>query len=639
MTMKSFTAAAILLALMAAGCAGGELCGSGICMTGPSDEDGVVTFALSENDTQVRSFIIRLYKSATDRVRGNAYFESGCSGVSKAFTISHLDAGDEYVVEYLGYSDRNCTASNLARLGLRGAVRVTSPGTGFAYYFIQVNTVGGFTAMPLPDSRLNPVDGGVVCESDSDCRRVIPCSDPAECRFKVNVDCDAAEIESGECPDGFKVMQYNVHPRAVCDDRICRLDNLFPLNTRGARAFAATAATDAGDVVSIGGFTEFLDGSYVVRGASDPASAPETMSFMGNEGIFGVLEHDRPLDSGMGMSSVAMLDDGRLVVAGGTRKALAGTSGSAVGVPVIESLFCSTDCPVEMSSYLYVIDAATGAVDRTTLAEPVIPAAVVPVARDTTSVYIRGGASMRNFAGDLSSGGTTVSWICQITDGNAASCSDVNPSSAVSRFMPAGVCIKRTNGLCSEYLTLGGTDISNKFAEIYFADSNTVKVFPATGDVPELLSGATAFQAGDEVWLIGGTSDAEMEQPAVPFHVTVDKGLGVVILTKVAMDASATAALARRFHQAAVLADDDRVLVSGGVDQTGSVTRSAVLLSAAGGELNVLDDDLRMAEPRMGHSATLVTGGLFDGAVLVQGGISSTGGVFAKGAEIFLPAD
>jgi len=624
---------------LAGGCAGGEWCGSGLCMSGPSEEDGVVTFALSEGDTQVRSFIIRLYKTATDRVRGDAYFESGCSGISKAFTISHLDAGDEYVVEYRGYSDRECTSSNLARLGVRGGVRVTSPGTGFAYYFIQVNVVGGFTAMPLPDSRLNPVEGGVACESDSDCRRVIPCEDPDECRFKVNVDCEPAEIESGECPDGFKVMQYNVHPRAVCDDRICRLDTLFPLNTRGARAFAATAATDVGDVVSLGGFTEYVDGFYVVQGASDPASAPETLSFIGNEGIFGVLEHDRPLDSGMGMSSVALLDDGRLVVAGGTRTALARTSGTVDGAPQIDSLFCSTDCPVEMSSFLYVIDAATGAVDRTTLAEPVIPAAVIPVARDTTSVYIRGGASMRNFAGDLSSGGTTVSWICQITEGNAASCSDVNPSSAVSRFMPAGVCIKRTNGLCSEFLTLGGTDISNKFAEIYFADSNTVKVFPATGDVPEMLSGATAFMAGDEVWLVGGTSDSDMRQLAVPLHVSVDKGLGVVIVSKVALDAAGTAALSMRFHQATVLADDERVLVSGGIDQAGSVTRSAVLLSTASGQMKILDADLRMAEPRMGHSATLVTGGLFDGAVLVQGGISAVGGVFAKGAEVYLPAD
>ncbi len=632
-------AVAVLALTLLAGCGAGEFCDAGLCLVGPSDEDGSLSFALSSTDTTVRSFVIKLYKGATERARGNAYFESGCSPVSKGFSISHVDVSDEYVVEYLGYSDRTCSASTLIRTGVRGGVRVTAAGTGYAYYFIQVNTVGGFTAMPVPDANLNPATGGVQCSTDSDCRRVIPCEDPDECRFKVAVDCDQTEIDAGECPDGYKVMQYNVHPKAVCDYGICRLATLFPLNTRGGRAYAATMSTDAGDVISIGGFTKVVDGSYVVEGASDPASAPETQMFMGDQGIFGVLEHDRPLDAGLGMSASAMLDDGRLIVAGGTRKATARAADPSDGAPVIDSLFCTTDCPVEMSDYLYVIDSATGAVDRTRLAEPLIPAAVVPVARATTSVYIRGGASMRDFGGDQASGASTLSWVCQISDANAASCVDVNPSSQVARFMPAGVCIRRTNGLCASFLTLGGTDNANKFAEIYDAERNLVKVMPATGDVPGMLSGATAFMAGDAVWLLGGTSDDRMSQPAVPYKVMVDEGAGVVILKAVVLNSADSVALSRHWHQATVLADDKTVLVTGGIGASGSVTDTAVLLSAAGGEMKVVDAGLKMSEPRMGHSATLVTGGLFDGAVLVTGGVTSADGTFAEGAEMYLPAE
>lgn len=639
MTVKLFAATTILATALLAGCAGQDNCGTGLCLVGPSSQDGGVSFALSAADTTVRSFIIRLYKGAAEYARGNVYFESGCSPLSKGFSISHVDVGDDYVVEYLGYSDAACTASGLARAGRRGGVRISTVGTGYSYYYIQANAVGGFTPMPLPDSQLNPTTGGVTCATDSDCRRVIPCEDPVECRFKVAVDCDATEIESGECPDGFKVMQYNVHPKAVCDYGTCRLDTLFPLNSRGDRAFAASVATDTGDVVSVGGFTKVSGGFYVVEGASDPASAPESQLFMGGEGIFGVLEHDKPLDSGLGMSGVAMLDDGRLVVAGGTHKALVRVSGGVDGAPVVDSLFCSTDCPVEMSSYLYVIDTVTGAVERTLLAEPLIPSAIVPVARATTSVYIRGGVSMKDFGGDLSSGASTVSWVCQISGENAASCTEVDPTSAVSRFRPAGVCIKRRNGLCSEFLTLGGTDNQNKFAEIYFAEDNMVRVFPATGDVPAFLSGATAFMAGEGVWLVGGTSDPHMTVAAVPYSVTVDPEAGVVILSAVTLDAAQTKALARTYHQVTVLGDDDSVLVTGGFDSTGSASHGAVLLSTAGGEMKVVDSGLKMSAARVGHSATLITGGLFDGNVLISGGISSGNADFSSGAEMYVPAE
>lgn len=638
MMVRFFAVSLIMPALLLAGCAGSVDCAGGTCFYGPSDQQGAVSFALSGSDTNVRSFIIKLYKGATERARDNAYFQSSCSPLSKGFTISHVDVGDDYVVEYLGYSDGACTPTTLVKQGVRGGVRITTLGTGFSYYFIQVNTVGDFTAMPTPDQTLNPGTGGVSCLSDSDCRAVIPCPDPSKCRFKVNVDCTSAEIDAGECPDGVKVMQYNVHPRAVCDVDTCRLKTLFPLNTRGNRAFASTVRTGSGDVVSFGGFTGKRDGFYVVEGASDRASAPETQLFSGDSGIFGVLEHDKPLDSGVGMSSSVLLDDGRFVVVGGTSKALAASGSDFVGAPELESIFCTSDCPVQMSSYLYVIDSQTGEVDRTQLAEAVMPAAVLQVARPTPSVYVRAAASMKDFAGDRASGASTISWLCQVSDSNAVSCSDVGPSNPVSRFMPASVCIKRSAGLCSELLTLGGTDNISKFAEIYYADTNQVKVFPGTGDVPAYLTGAVAFMAGDRIWLVGGTDDPDSTRTARPYEVSFERDLGVVVLSEVELPLSQADALGRIHHQVTVLGDDDHVLVTGGMNQDGVVSSGAVLLKFDAGRMDVVDDSLSMTTARMGHSATLIGGGLYDGSVLITGGISTASGDFADGAEVYVPA-
>ena len=252
-------------------------------------------------------------------------------------------------------------------------------------------------------------------------------------------------------------MQYNVHPKAVCDGTVCRLETLFPLNTRGDRAFAASVSTGTGDVVTVGGFSAVSDSAFTVQGASDTDFAPETQIFGGDSAIFGVLEHDRPLDAGLGMSGAAMIDSTRMMVVGGTQKATAVSSTEGVFSPITEVSGCSGSCGVALSPYVYVIDYTTGDVSKGTLPSALIPAFVVPVARRAAAVYIRAGITMGESGTDVASVPSRLSLVCEASSSGAVACADVSPSKAVARRSPAGVCTTWANGKCNKFLVLVGT--------------------------------------------------------------------------------------------------------------------------------------------------------------------------------------
>lgn len=625
----------VMAVIMAVGCAGDGLTGTYSGQSG----DRTMSFMVESRQSAasigvpLKAFVIKLYKNNAQFAADKPFFVSDCSPFSKGFTIGHISEGDDYVVKYQGYVDSACLDSSLGAVGVRGGVRVTSLGTGDGYYYLQINAVGKLTSLPLPDNFLNPVSGGVVCNTDSDCRRVIPCPDPASCTFPVTVDCDSVEIEAGECPDGTKIMQYNVHPMALCDSGICRLKTLFPLNTRGDRAFATATCDGNGDLVTVGGFSAVESGRLVVAGYNPDAACPETFMLSADTGIFEVLEHNRPLDAGLGMSGCDMLDDTRLVVAGGTAIAGVGQPDAIPGTPYIHTEDCATDCPVDMSAIMYVIDTESGSVSRATLDQEMVPSAVVAVHRDRPGFYIRGGAAISTTGGFKVSGATANSWICNVSDSNGVSCDMV--SGGVTRFLPSGACIERREGLCSRYLTVGGTSDATRFAEIYNAADNSIKILTGSGDVPYMLSGASVFMAGDRIWAVGGTSDRLMAEPAVPYSLNIDEDARTVIVSRVNMKTADIESLTRAFQQVTVLADGSSVLVTGGVDGQGNIRDDAVLLKVNGNELEVVESTIPMAAARMGHTATLVEGGLYDQAVLVTGGIDATG--FVSGAEIYLP--
>lgn len=642
MKMRVF-ALLLFVAILASGCesgldgtwhgSGGE--GSIVMAVQPSE-------SAASSGVKPKSFVIKLFKSREKFLAGKPFFESGCSGYSQGFNIGNLPEGSDYVVMYLGYSDRECSGTQLVARGVRGGMRVTKQGTGDAFYYIPINAIGLFNKLATPDSRLNPGPGDpvVTCQTDADCRRVIPCDEPDKpevCPCPVTVECEGWEIYQSDCPEGTKVMQYNVHPGALCMDGTCRLESLFPLNTRGDRAFAASVSTSGGDVVTVGGFSVIDGGKLKVTGYSDGVVAPETFFMDGGTGLFQILEHDRALDAGVGLSVAAMIDSSRMVVVGGTSLAGTGAVEGVLPAPVIQSQECVDSCPVEYSPYMYLIDTATGGVSRATLETPIIASGVVGVSRSRPGFLVRAGAQITDMGGDLVSGPSKISMVCNVSDTNGMSCNEINSGKGVARFMPTGVCLEMSLGLCTKYLTVGGTPDQTRFAEIYYAASDTVKVLTGSGQVPAQLSGATAFMAGDRVWTVGGTSDSAGTNPAVPYSLQVDEAAGTVIVSEVVMGSADVAALSRSLHRTTVLSDDRTVLVTGGIDRNGGIVQTAMLLEAGEGGLKVVESGLKMAEPRIGHSATLVTGGLLDGSVLITGGFRSVSGDFAEGAELFLP--
>lgn len=632
----SILAVLVLSVSILAGCGQAATCSGANCITGPSaDGTGMVSFALGQTQVSATHFIIRLYKGSEKFSSSSVYFQSPCSQASSGFSIDHLDEGDDFVIEYIAYTDSNCAASALVGRGVRGGVRISALGTGDGYYYVQVNRVGAFSALPLPDATLNPVTGGVPCASDGDCTRVIPCASKKACRFPITVECSIDEITAGECPDGTKLMQYNVHPKAVCgDDSICRLSSLFPLNTRGNRAFFRSVPTVSGDVVQVGGFTAFSAAGFAVEGQTADASVPETQKFSGQTAIFEVLEHNRPLESGLAMSGTAMLDDTRMVVVGGTQKAGIVVSGE-INVPDLPATGCSGGCDLALSPIFYVIDTVSGNISKGTLTQAIVPSSVVSVARATPSVYIRVGVESADGAAAAPS---RLSWVCAVSDSSAVSCIDVTPTGAVKRQNAAGVCVKSSGNTCSQYLVIGGTDDNGAFAEMYDAASNSVKVLAASGQIPLNLTGAVAFVADGTVWTVGGRSGATQTM-ASPYSYKADWDAGTIEVTAANMSGNDVKALSRVYHQATVLGDGNSVLVTGGMNSGFKALATSVLLSVAGGSMTVVDSSLTMSAPRFGHSATLVNGGISNGSVLVTGGLGSGDGKFVVGAEVYLPAD
>jgi hypothetical protein len=78
--------------------------------------------------------------------------------------------------------------------------------------------------------------------------------------------------------------------------------------------------------------------------------------------------------------------------------------------------------------------------------------------------------------------------------------------------------------------------------------------------------------------------------------------------------------------------------VSGGIGYDDQPRGDALIFSVQGGQLTY-GGRIQMTAARAGHAATLITGGLLDGAVLLSGGLGSLAPqpIFSPGAEIFLP--
>lgn len=637
--MKNYTQFnAVFAVLLAVGVASG--CGDvNPVFSGPeSDGTGKAEFAISESfDAGASYYSIRLYQTVPNSLFDSAYFDSGCQAPSRGFTIDHLAVGDGYVLVYEAYSDNVC--SSRTGLGVRGQISITSEGTGDAYYYVQVNQVGALTQFPVPGPGLDTTD--LTCKSDEDCRELVPCVAETGCRFEVWVECEVGET----CTDGVKLMQYKVHPRARCINKTCRLTSLFPLNMPNGRAFAATASTSTGEVLTLGGVNDNASQRLVMTRSIDDENDPETVLFSSSDSLFDTIELGRDLGDAVALSAVAMLDDRRMVVVGGTRAMSLALYGE-ISVPNPSPEACPEgDCVMALSPFIYVIDISSGAVTRSGVSFSTADSLVEVVGGSdgVPRIFIRSGLYQPDLNQVVPG---TGAWLCDVDDEGAVKCEDVTvDNDLVGRHGAAGACITKTGDLCSAYLIMGGNALGTPFAELYTFSGNSIHTLEQIGAIPDSMFGAKAFAIAGKAYTVGGGSAVGIADLS-PFKFQVDSGNYTIIGSQMSVTLESRPYLLRAFHQATVLADGANVLVTGGIGESLNPLATAVLLTVDGSKLVIGEiirtEDMAIAdgaEARVGHSATLIRGGLLGGSVLISGGLSNVDAVptFADGAEIFVP--
>jgi hypothetical protein len=601
-----------------AGCA--DPAGDFVTLYGPDpDGGGRVSFALTDPGQVYQYFKIRFFRKAPSSLGDSAYFTSGCTAAGPGFAVDSLKTGSGYVVVYEGYTDPGCPTSSLSAVGIRGDVDIVKAGTGNAYYYIQVNQKGALNAFPLPDPVLDPPQGGILCTRNEDCNGLIDCAAGESCP-----------------PDG---KRYKFHPAAVCDvegGQVCRLPSLFPLNTRVRRAMPAVVSARSGVVSLIGGFNR-------ADAASMDSFKPEVEQFDPTTSLFSSSLADLPVDTGF--APIVPLGNGsRALVLGGAQKVALRAFGKAwLPVPSVEDCPAAIDCALAFSGKAYVIDLNTSMVTASALpvATALAQAAVVDGdASAGTPVFLRSGLVLDNGAAIAGS----KSYLCSAAEDGTVTCKEVEGSSKrTPRAGAAGVCLTDVSGACQDYLVVGGNAADagpNGFGEVFTSKDGKVVGLKGDASLPATLTGAVAVKAGDRIWTIGGFgSDGGVG--AGPMLLAVDTNQGT-LSAKQQPDLSQTdlALLLRVGHQATALADGTGILVTGGVGKDFKLVDTAVLVSVDGGKLSVKPKSTwKMNEPRLAHTATLIRGGLLNGAILITGGVTSVESIpeFAHGAEIFLP--
>lgn len=588
-------------------------------LDGPSPgATGRLTVALEQAPLPALAFQARLYRHMPTDLKARPYYESPCAALGTGFSINHVEEGTGYVLVLDAYSSSDCSASTRVARGVRGDIEILAEGTGKAIYYIQLNSIGAVTEMPLPPASMR--DSGVSCTADLDCQGLedCPADSQAEC-FQESC------LPTEECEGGVKWVRFRVHPAAQCVNGFCRLDNLYPLNGRWPRAFHVAAAAPGGVVHVMGGFQE-------ASGATLTTSV-RALSETFDSGRF--LFEEQDLGATLGQSSAAMASartaNGRLLVFGGT-SVMGNVNRGNVAVPGFRPENCVGPACVETTSNeAYAVDLETGTITRSELEFQGAGGVAIGIPGPGALVRpaVLAGEGNRQGPG-------RGAWRCLLAEDDTISCLEFPGSeNSVARLSATIACLDGTRESCNDVVVLGGNVRTAPLGEVYRVAENRFVNLEPVGNVPEILDGAVAVEAGGQVWTFGGRTSDAIDAP--PYAFNIDPGKGTLSVQAAGLAASDMELLKRVGHQATALGDGKRVLITGGVGPDGKVRRDAVLVEANAGTLSVVART--SMEPRAFHRAVVITGGIFDGAVLISGGLKALQGTdrFAGGAAIYLP--
>lgn len=625
----------VLSIAMAAGC---NETGDFEAFQGPDPAgSGSLTVALDGTQSLLASpFRIRLYRGVPASLDDKPYFQSDCTPARRGFTVNKLKRGTDYVLVFEAFDTPTCEPGSRIGLGIRGEVAVTSEGTGEAVYYIQVNASGNFTRFPIPGGALSNPNPPVPCSEDEACRQLVECPVVEECRFPRTVECDPEEA----CPTGTKVMQYQVHPAATCVSGYCRLQSLFPLNSRVSRAFHVAASSADGNVSLLGGVTEARARTLVVVGPSEAQGNPDSERFSADLSLFSMLGLDRDLGAGLALTATGRIGEDILFLAGGTASIGMDIVGERA-VPWPGPAVCgNADCPMALSSQVWAVDLVRGTAMPSSLPVGTVAAQIagVPGPAGMPRVFIRSGLVQGTAQGEVRLG--REAWICDADEEYRLTCEPLGEVAERSgRFMSAGVCLtEASGGLCEQYLILGGNTAGGAFAELFSAaDGSLTSLTPLSG-VPETLFGAVAVNVGGRIVVFGGGRQPR-KVDAEPMLLTINTDRRTIEGSPLDLGNDRVTPLLRLFHTATPLVGGRDVLVVGGLDTSLTPTRTASLVRFEGGVATIVDQWEGLAAPRAGHQAVRIRGGLLGDGILVTGGLDSLRGVptFAEGAEIYMP--
>jgi hypothetical protein len=591
---------AALCALALAGCAteSGEAPTGGPTAAAPdgSGETGTVQLALTGPLPGIQRYSVLIYETEVTSPQQIPAYALRClpynPADNNAFEVSSLATGDNYALLVELFGDDAC--GDLRMRAYRGGIRINA-GLNDGVYYLQPWVFGAFTGMAEPSDSVLTEAQARNCATDGDCG--------------------------------------SIHPNAICTDdtKICTIESLFPLNGGSRRLAPSVVQLGDGRVAVAGGlgvrdtqgfWSPASDRVEVFEPATGIFSSFEVANF-GVESRFGFATSAALPGQSSGFAFVGGMSKVRLELdAGGLTTAIASDlcGGQAIGCQASRNVW-----QVDLSTSL-----AQGGLLPDFLALPVV--APIGDAADPV-VLVAGGARLPlPAAGDSR---TATATVCSVGSGGVLCQSAASNMTAARADAAFGCAARDQSGACSEVLVVGGRKPggSGPIAEIFDVASGGFVQVSATGDVPTAVHGARIIEAGENLYLLGGSSEPVLlgngtvaaAADVAPRLITVDRTTAPpgVAFEAIDMSGAGGADGGQRVLAAAVGFDNGGAMLIGGVTPSDDLADDAILFGPDG----AATARIPLERPRLGATAARIGGtGPLGGCVLLVGGLGNVDG-------------
>ena len=666
-----------------------------------ADGDGTVTMtfkigsldaALEKKEiSNIKSFRIRVYSNTPAVEDEAALFDSlkihGCfKRGGTEIRIQDLKAGQNRFVYFQGYSDEECSESDLYAVGIRGGISIEDEST--------LTAKAAATVCTGNDTCKNEVHPDAFCDCDMEdddgyclngAQGVCSVSPPVFVPLYIVGKFNKLPVPSGSLKsqaaqvscDSDEECQDKVHQASTCSEELgfCTMEGLFPFSPSHPRAFHTATALSTGKILFTGGFTRVRDGEVFYAGA------PFFEVFNPHMGLF-----ERPeLQLNWGGQNVALhqatlAGSDRLLIAGGVSEmTLKYQQGDELKLrwelPATYENGCSDGTCDNFSITLITADAGTGVPFDTDegLQDRLIGHQASLVRNgDVNYLLLSGGLSFSD-SGQLNPSNQHV--LCNAADlldnqAQPACMVSDNGDTFPMRYSHADACLLGGGGFgepCDVYMVFGGVGEGEPAGEVFSSGETPYNQLMSFAEItslnkalfPKLVRATVTSDAPDKLYSFGGVSSVSkkpkgdegwfLDFPAPdvqPQQVNVNlNNFSMTTGQMDLMDLQPPGEVYRLFQTVSVLQEKDkppRVMLAGGIGENTLPTKSVLFFEEPKTHALTYIAKTKMKEARFGHTATVLDKGLLKGAVLVVGGFTvtdvATGAIeFAEGAEIYIP--